>query len=123
MSTDRTNLKPDDLSVAAIKAVGTENASAPKPVTPPTAAGTSPIDLAAGLAAGAVTTLTTAVNAADTKAATTQATALTTSPPVLVQQDQQGADDIIVASAPLKTIHYPTKKAFTAPALGGTTSV
>lgn len=53
MSTDRLKIKPDDLSVAAIKAVGTESASAPKPVTPPAAAGTSPIDAAAGRAAGA----------------------------------------------------------------------
>jgi hypothetical protein len=120
MSTDRLKIKPNDLSVAAVKAAGTANASAPKPVTPPTAAGTSPIDAAAALAAGAVTTLTTTVNAADMKAATTQAAALTESPPVLEQQDQKGADDMIVAGAQTKTIKYPTLKA-TAPAPGGIT--
>lgn len=122
MSTERMKITPNDLSVAAVKAAGTANASVPKPVTPPITAGTSPIDAAAGLAAGAVTTLTTTVDAADVHAATTQAAALTESPPVLEQQDQQGADDIIVAGAQTKTIKFPTLKA-TAPAPGGITSV
>lgn len=118
MSTDRMKIKPDDLSVAALKAVGTETASAPKVVNPPFAAGTSPIDLAALSAIGSIATLTATVNTADTAAATKQAAALNTSPPVLVQQDQKGADDMIVASAPLKTIHLPMKKAITAPTPG-----
>jgi len=118
MSTDRLKIKPDDLSVAAVKAVGTENASAPKPVTPPFAAGTSPVDVAALAAVGSIVSLTSTVNAADTQAAATQSAALNTSPPVLVQQDQKGADDMVVASAPLKTIYLPMKKAHTAPTPG-----
>ncbi|WP_293003391.1 hypothetical protein [Mycobacterium sp.] len=124
-TTDETKIRPADLRAAASKASSTAQASAPKAVAEPAkvaakaGASISPVDTAAGLVVGAIESLNQTVNTADVAAASKQMEALEESPPALQQQDQQNADDTIVAGEPLTTLQFPMLKAST-PAAGGT---
>jgi len=109
MSGDKLDVDPEKLADYAAQSSGMAAAAAAVPplVTPPESV-TSALDaVLVGLAKeihGAVSAAEEADNAAVSK----QAAALAEAAPVFVQQDQAGADDMIVASAPLKSIKYPT---------------
>jgi hypothetical protein len=107
MGTDRTKIRTEDLAAAAVEAAGTQTSSVPNPVTPPLAAGTSPIDAAAALVAGSIQTLTASVNGADAAAATEQTAALTESPPALQQQDETHAESLREAGAGTTAVTFP----------------
>lgn len=81
MSADRMQLLPEDLASAAVTDAGTH----------------------AGAVAASIKTSLTARDTADVAAATQRTAALTESPPVLVEQDQQGAEDYTRAGAQFPT--------------------
>ena len=105
MSTDGLDIRPEDLATAAAKAGATVTASTPVAIASPPPTAESLLDAAAVALSAAIQGLAAAVDTADTTAAAKQQAALTESPPMLVQQDHQGAQDM-TAGAPI--IEFPT---------------
>jgi hypothetical protein len=92
-SKTRLEIETDQLKRAAGKAGQTAAASAVHAIPPPAPTVSSQLDAALALVVTSSEALKGTVDTADTTAATTQQTAITESPPVLAQQDQQGAQD------------------------------
>jgi hypothetical protein len=107
VSDDKLMIDPESLAVARGEA---QQMAAELPgalVTPP-AKVASPIDGALVELAEAIRTKVTAAEAADAAVADEQAAMLAESPPVLVQQDQQGAQVMTEAGAGISAIQFPT---------------
>lgn len=84
----------DELVDAASKASATAAGSALGPIATPPLTTTSQLDAALVLLSTTAETTRASLDARDNVWAIKQQTALTESPPVLAQQDQQGAADI-----------------------------
>lgn len=107
-STDKLNINTEDLAAAAAKAAATQAASEPTPITsPPPASAGSPVDAAAAAVAESIQALLEARDIADFAAATEQTAALTESPPVIDEQDHQGADEITTAAGAIPEFPMP----------------
>lgn len=98
MTTDRMNIRPEDLAAAATASTETQAARAPVTIAspPPVSAG-SPVDAAAVGVATSIQGLLAARDAADITAVSSQTAALNESPPELVHQDQANADTMTAA--------------------------
>lgn len=105
---DTTKIDPAALGNAAASGGKTTVSSVPVVMTPPTpiTAG-SPIDLAAVAAAVASEGLVQAHATADNAASVKQMEALAESPPVLVAQDQQGAQEITTSAGGIPVFPMP----------------
>lgn len=97
-------IETGQLASAAGKATQTLAASGPQPISPPPPSVTSQLDAALTLLATTSQALRQKLDATDTASATKQQAALTQSPPVLIQQDQQGAQDYNRATVKLPTL-------------------
>ncbi|WP_204810528.1 hypothetical protein [Mycobacterium riyadhense] len=107
-STDKLDINTVDLAAAAAKAAATQAASGPSPITsPPAASAGSPVDAAAVAVAESIHALLEARDTADFAAAAEQTAALTESPPVIVEQDHQGADEITTAAGAIPEFPMP----------------
>jgi hypothetical protein len=94
MSGDKLDIDPDELAALSGQAANmAASANFVGLVTPPPAVSSLLDTVAVGLSA-AIQAMVAPLDTADSAAATEQATMLAESPPVLVQQDQQGADQI-----------------------------
>ena len=90
----QTNIDPDVLAALSGEAANmAADSNFGALVTPPPTV-TSLLDTVAVAVSTAIQGMVTTVDTADTTTATEQATMLAESPPVLVQTDQQGADQI-----------------------------
>lgn len=87
------DIESDQLASAAGKASATLAGSAVNAIPAPPPTVTSQLDAALALVATSSEALRVKVDTTDSMLATKQQAALTESPPVLVQQDQQGAQD------------------------------
>jgi hypothetical protein len=96
-------IETGQLASAAGKASQTLAASAVQAIPPPPPTVTSQLDAALALVATSSEALRVNVDATDSMWATKQQAALTESPPVLIQQDQQGAQDYNRAAIQLPT--------------------
>jgi hypothetical protein len=96
-------------------------AAAPELVMPPDTVA-SPLDAELVVLAEEICGAVTVAEAADNPAVSKQAAMLAESPLVIVQQDQAGADDMIVAGEGMKTVKYSTLHAVP-PIPGGSCSV
>jgi hypothetical protein len=111
MSGDNLDIDPERLAGYAAQsskmATVAVVAAGPELVMPP-ATVASPLDAVLVALAKEIRGAVTAAEAADNAAVRKQAAMLAESPSVIVQQDQSGADDMVVAGEGMKTIKYST---------------
>lgn len=109
MSGDKLDVDPETLAKYGAQSEGMAAARAAVPplVTPPATA-TSALDAVLVALAHEIQGAVSAAEAADNAAVNKQAAMLPEAAAVFVQQDQAGADDMIVAGEATKTIKFPT---------------
>lgn len=113
-STDNTlNINTENIATATGTATAAQASSAPALIVPPTPGGPSLLDAATVGMTTAIEEMIKTSAGRDAIAVTKQATALTESPPVIVQQDHQAADEITAAAATIPEFPMPAAAAAT----------
>lgn len=97
MSGDELRMNTLEVAAAGGAAAGAAGSSAVNGIVPPPPTSTSLLDGALSALSADIETLLTKENAADAKEAAEQSAMLAQSPPLLVQQDQDGAGEIATA--------------------------